>query len=92
MRQELAETIALQALAWIAGDEDMLGNFCGATGTAPANLRAAAEDPEFLAGVLDFLILDDAWVEAFADSAGLSPDTPFRARSALPGGAAPHWT
>lgn len=92
MRQELAETIALRALAWLAGEEDMLRNFCGATGTAPADLGDAAEDPEFLAGVLDFLILDDAWVQAFADAAGLSPDTPIRARSALPGGALPHWT
>ena len=92
MRQELAETIALQALAWLAADEDMLGNFCGATGMVPGDLRDAAEDPEFLAGVLDFLILDDAWVQAFADATGLSPDAPIRARSALPGGAAPHWT
>ena len=92
MRQELAETIALQALAWIAADEDMLGNFCGATGTAPGDLRRAAEDPEFLAGVLDFLILDDAWVQAFAEAADLSPDSAIKARSVLPGGAAPHWT
>ncbi len=92
MRQDLAETIALRALAWLAEDDDMLRNFCGATGMSPGDLREAAHDPEFLAGVLDFLILDDAWVEAFAGAAGLSADAPIRARSALPGGDVPHWT
>jgi hypothetical protein len=92
MRQEDAETIALNVLAWLAADEDMLRNFCRATGTAPADLRRAASDPEFLAGVLDFVALDDAWVSAFADAAGVPPDAPARARAALPGGTAPHWT
>jgi hypothetical protein len=92
MRREDAETIALNALAWLATDEDMLRNFCSATGTTPENIRRATADPEFLAGVLDFVVLDDAWVSEFAKAAGVSPDAPVRARAALPGGAAPHWT
>lgn len=92
VRQEVAETVALQVLAWLAADEDMLRNFCGATGAEPADLRRLAQDPEFLAGVLDFLTLDDSWVRAFSADAGIAPEIPAEARAALPGGAAPHWT
>lgn len=92
MRQEDAETIALKALSWLLADEKMLEIFCGATGTAPGDLRLVAQDPEFLAGVLDFVALDDAWVMAFATVAGLPPDALIGARVALPGGALPHWT
>lgn len=92
VQQEDAETVALRALAWIAGDEDMLRHFCGATGVDPADLRSAAREAEFLAGVLDFLCLDDAWVTRFAAETGTPPDLPARARAVLPGGDLPHWT
>ena len=92
VRQEDAETVALKALAWLASDEEMLRHFCAATGAEPSALREAAADPQFLAGVLDFLALDDAWVTAFAENAGVATDAPLRARAALPGGDLPHWT
>ncbi len=89
---EKAEVLALQALAWLAGNEELLPVFLGTTGAAPGNLREAASDPSFLAAVLDFLLLDDAWVCAFCDSAGLAYDAPLSARQQLPGGAAVNWT
>lgn len=92
MRQDAAEIIALQALSWLATDEEMLHHFCAATGTDPASLAQAAHDPEFLAGVLDFVIMDDEWVEAFSRAAGVAPNAPLEARAALPGGTAPDWT
>lgn len=92
MQREAAETVALEALAWLAADAGMLRVFCGATGIAAADLRRAGEDPELLAGVLDFVCLDDAWVAAFASAAGLPADAPAQARAALPGGETPHWT
>jgi hypothetical protein len=92
VRQGDAETLALKVLGWLAGDSDMLSHFCGATGASPADLRDRAGDPQFLAGVLDFLCLDDAWVAAFAAAAGVPPDLPARARSTLSGGELPHWT
>jgi hypothetical protein len=55
-------------------------------------LRTAAQDVVFLAGVLDFLTQDDAWVVAFCEAAGLPFDTPLMARRALPGGAEINWT
>ncbi|TNF64407.1 MAG: DUF3572 family protein [Rhodobacteraceae bacterium] len=90
--QDAAETLALQALAWLVGNDDLLPAFLNATGASEADLRARAGEAEFLGSVLDFLMMDDAWVIAFCDAAGLAYDQPMRARAALPGGAQMHWT
>lgn len=87
-----AETIGARALAWLAGREDLIGVFLGATGASSSDIGALAESPEFLAAVLDFVIMDDAWVTGFCDAAGLAYDAPVRARAALPGGQQVHWT
>ncbi len=87
-----AEALALEALAWIAAQDDALGAFLGASGLAPGEVRARAAEPEFLGFVLDFLMQDEAMLCAFAAAAGVSPEAPMRARAALPGGADPHWT
>lgn len=92
MEREMAETVALGALEWLMGRDDLRGVFLGATGAAPADLRAGAGDPDFLASVLDFMLMDDAWIAAFCDDRGLGYDAPMKARAALPGGALPHWT
>jgi Protein of unknown function (DUF3572) len=91
-KQEIAETLAIEALTWLVGQEDLLGLFLGASGLAPAELRGRAGDPDFLASVLDFILTDDAWVRRFCDGAGRAYDAPMRARQALPGGEPPHWT
>lgn len=90
--QESAETIALQALAWLAGNEELLPVFMGATGVSESDLRDGLLDPVFQASVLDFLLMDDAWVMAFCDDAGLGYDSLAQARMALPGGGEVHWT
>jgi hypothetical protein len=92
MSPDQAETLALQALAHLAGDPDLLGAFLGATGADLAGLRAGARDPAFLGAVLDFLLQEDARVLAFAAAAGVPPTLPAQARAALPGGHAWHWT
>ena len=92
MTQDFAETVALNALGWLAGHDELLPVFLGATGASEADLRARAADPEFLGAVLDFLTMDDAWVTAFCDAQGLGYDVPRRARAALPGGAEMNWT
>ncbi len=90
--RESAETLALTVLGWLIGDEELLPVFLGATGAGESDLRDRAGDPEFLGSVLDFLLMDDAWVVRFCDAQGLAYDAPMRARAALPGGAQVHWT
>lgn len=91
-RQESAETLALRALGWLAGNEEILPVFLGATGASLADLARGAARPDFLGSVLDFLLMDDAWIVAFCDAEGLPYDAPLAARAALPGGASTHWT
>lgn len=90
--RDSAETIALQALGWVLGPSDLAEVFLGASGIAPQELRRRPDAPEVLAAVLDFVLMDDAWVMAFSAEAGLPPEAVARARAALPGGALPHWT
>ncbi|MFD1911514.1 DUF3572 domain-containing protein [Halodurantibacterium flavum] len=92
MRQEQAETVALQALGWLAANDDLLPVFLGATGSSLDDLRQRAAEPEFLGAVLDFLLMDDAWVVACGDALTLRYERLAEARAALPGGAQMHWT
>lgn len=92
MNAERAEIIALQALAWLVGNDELCPVFLGATGGSESDLRARATDPAFQASVLEFITMDDAWVVAFCDSAGLAYDLPLRARYALPGAEQVNWT
>ena len=85
MTPDRAMVIALNALAHIAGDEVLLDRFCRESGTAPAHLKAAAGEPAFLGGVLDFMLADEARLLAFCEEQALAPELPARARRALPG-------
>jgi hypothetical protein len=84
-----AETIALQMLAFLASDGDRINRFMGAAGATPATLRASAAEPQFLAGVMDYLLADQSLLLAFAESAGLTPQRLMAARRHLPGATDP---
>jgi hypothetical protein len=92
VQQEAALVIALQALGWLAADEDRLARFLALSGAGVGDLRGRAAEPEFLAAVLDHLMAEDALIIAFAEAESLPPDSLIRARAALPGGDLPHWT
>ncbi len=77
--------VAVQALTYLAGDPARLSGFLAATGLEPASIRAAAVEPQFLAGVLDYLAQDEALLLAFAADAGLLPGEVEQARRTLSG-------
>ena len=81
--REVAEIVAVQALSFVASDPERLGIFLAETGIGPETLRSAAADPHFLAGVLDFVLRDDATVKAFAAASELDPTTIAAAREVL---------
>ena len=81
--REVAEIVAVQALSFIAGDTERLGLFLAESGIGPETLRTAAADPRFLASVLDFVMRDDATVQAFASVAQLHPTNIAAAHQAL---------
>ncbi len=92
MRQESAQTVALQALGWLAAQDGPFSAFLSLSGLDAAALRARAGDPDLLAAVMDFLLSDEALLIAFCRESGHPFDAPARARAALPGGELPHWT
>lgn len=91
LQRESAEVIAAEALAWLAGRDELFPVFLGASGVTIDEMRQRAAEPEFLAAVLDFLLMDDSWITSFCDDAGLAYDRPRAARAALPGAAAEDW-
>jgi len=86
MTIEQAETIALQALAFLVKDEELLTHFLTSTGISPQDLKDRFREPELLGGVLDAILADDGVLLSFCNARSLSPDTLVMARRVLPGG------
>ena len=84
--REAAEALALQAVAMIAADEDLLPRFLALTGCGLDELRARLAESEFLGAVLDFVLESDETAQKLAELAGILPETLLLARSKLPGG------
>jgi hypothetical protein len=80
-----AESLAVQALAFLAQEPERLGQFLAASGMGPDMIRKAAADPGFLAGVLDFVAADEPLLLAFAQHARIDPRTVGRAQALLGG-------
>ena len=69
-----AEGVALAALAWMATDDERLFAFLNATGATPETLRASAQDPGFLAGILDHIMSDESTLLACAEALDTKPE------------------
>jgi hypothetical protein len=81
--RETAERLAIQALSFIAEEPERLNGFLNATGLTLDRLRESANEPDFLAGVLEHMLTDESLLLAFADSAAIDPADVTRARAAL---------
>ena len=90
--KDQAEVMAIKALGWLSAQDDLMMTFLGATGAGLDDVRTRASDPDFLASVMDFILMDDDWIRAFCDQQSLSYDAIQHIRMALPGGALPNWT
>jgi hypothetical protein len=89
MAAQDAQLLAAKGLIYIANDQELLGRFMNLAGLVPGDFRAASGEPEFLAGVLSFLMDHEAVLLAFAASADISPHRVASAHLALSG--APAW-
>ena len=83
-----ADFLAIQALAFLGEEPERLGRFLALTGIGPEDIRTAAQEPGFLAGVLDHIAGDQTLLAAFAAHAGIAPGEIDKARRALAG---PGW-
>jgi hypothetical protein len=78
-----AETLAINALSFLAAEPGLLAQFAAVTGHTPATIRAEASSPQFLAGILDFLMSDESLLLVFASHQGITPPEIMAARQAL---------
>ena len=85
---EAAETLALTALAFLAGDPARLVRFLNLTGFSAETLRQSAAEPATLASVLEYLLADEPLLLVFAADHGLDPTDVSRAQMVL-GGSTP---
>jgi hypothetical protein len=77
--------IAIEALAWLAADENRLERFLALSGLGPQNLRKAAAEPRFLTAILDYLASNDPLLIDFARDNARTPEEVTRAHAALAG-------
>ncbi len=77
------EVMGIAALQFLSSDDDLMMRFLALSGLRADELRAAAYQPGFLVGVLDFILAHEPTVMAFAEHATVSPDQIQRARTAL---------
>jgi len=84
--REAAEDIAIAALGFMAADTVLLPRFLSITGIEAADIRNAAREPGFLAGVLQFIAAHEPTLLAFAQATGRDPASVTAALGALPGG------
>jgi hypothetical protein len=85
MREE-AEALAVNALAFVASDPELLPRFLAITGIEAGSIRRAAREPGFLAGVLQFILAHEPTLMRFAEETGTPPAAVGKALRALPSG------
>jgi len=83
MREE-AETLAVRALGFVASDPELLPRFLAITGIEARSIRKAAQEPGFLAGVLQFILAHEPTLLRFAEETGTPPAAVGKASRALP--------
>jgi len=87
---EEAQGIATEALLQLSRDPEQIGRFLAFSGIGPEMIREAAAEPGFLAGVLEFYMMDEPLLLAFCENAGVRPTMMAAARYALAGGLEDH--
>ena len=85
-RRENAEALAIQALAYVAADSELLPRFLAITGIEAGDVRRAASEPGFLAGVLQFIAAHEPTLLRFCEETGTPPQNVSSAMRALPYG------
>jgi len=89
MNKEAAETLAIRAITYIAGDDELLEGLFAQSGIGIDDLKSGITSNDIQRGVLDFLLSHEPFVVGFVEDAGYAPEDPARAQVVLAGG--PVW-
>ena len=83
LNREQAEILALEALAWLAGQPEAIARFLTISGLETSDLRLAVGDSGLQASVLDYLLANESLLLDFCQSASLKPQAVHTARYRL---------
>ncbi|MCX2698994.1 MULTISPECIES: DUF3572 domain-containing protein [Ochrobactrum] len=86
-----AENVAVEALMWLAQDKELMSRFLALTGIEASSIRSAAQEPGFLAGVLQFYLGHEPTLMRFCQETARDPVTIEKAAVLLPGGLNQHF-
>ncbi|MEK1890984.1 MAG: DUF3572 domain-containing protein [Phyllobacterium sp.] len=81
-----AQQLAINALVFLTEDSELLSRFLALTGIGADQIRAAASEPGFLAGVLSFYLGHEPTLLQFCEASGTDPASFQEALLLLPGG------
>ena len=68
MNRDKATSYAINALLWLADNQQSLERFLNASGANADDLRERAQDPEFLGFVLDFFMTSDELITTLSEA------------------------
>ena len=80
-----AEVLSIAILSWLAGEPELLSRFLSLTGVDPSDLRAAAGNRGFLAGLVEFLMGHEPTLMAFCEATGTKPEQVVLAHASFGG-------
>jgi len=85
-----AQALAINALVFLAADQELLARFLALTGISADEIRSAAGEPGFLAGVLQFYLAHEQTLMRFCEATETDPAMVQEAMRLLPGGSEWH--
>ena len=68
-----AQALAINSLVFLAGDDELLSRFLALTGITADQIRSAASEPGFLAGVLQFYLAHEPTLMRYCEATGTDP-------------------
>lgn len=82
-KSERADQLAVAAFEFLAAEPARIGRFLDVTGISVESIRAAVQEPRFLAGVLDYVTGDEPLLLDFSRQTGVDPNEIVAARDIL---------
>ncbi|MGI9381473.1 MAG: DUF3572 domain-containing protein [Methyloligellaceae bacterium] len=81
--QDTAVDISIQALSFLAANEEILGQFVEQTGFSFDHIRSVANTTEFRIAMLEFLLSDESVLLTFCSNTSIDPSSIQPARDNL---------
>lgn len=80
------QELTVSVLVWLAAEPELLSRFLALSGLDAGNLRAAAQEPGFPVGLLNFLMSHEPTLIKFCEDTGTAPESVATAYRKLAGG------